>query len=381
MTAALTAQAGAVPGPVAQQETPTETPSPDEPVVPENETENETSTEDEPVTPENETPTEDGIGVPADNETDEANASLTFEDQESNGTTVTVSNVTLNQSGYVVIHDGSLANGETIDSVIGVSDYLPAGEHDNVTVTLFDVPGANYTSDGMQTSPTDDETANDTEPRLEGTQELTAMLHVESSVNQMGALQQEETNETPTEGEALTPETNETPTEGEALTPETGTETETPATAEQTPESDNQTMESDDQTAAAENQTMESDNQTAAAGNQTMDSDNRTDMAENQTFDFVETVSLLDPPVLVNDTPVTDTANVTVEDAEDNQTGTENGTATSTETENETTIGGETITETEDGTTSSTEDETETGTATPDEPGIAEGTESPTPAP
>ena len=300
VTAALTAQAGAVPGPVAQQETPTETPTPSptetEDGTPADETPaNETPTEDEPLTPEEDTPTEtpdDGVGVPTEDETTETEdpSSLTFEDQETNGTTVTVSDVTLNQSGYVVIHDDTLEDGATVDSVIGVSDYLPAGEYDNVTITLFDVPGANYTAEGDQVSAaTANETANDTEPSLEGNQELIAMLHVENSPGQT----------MPADNETMTP------TEG---TPTTG-------------------------------------------------ADNQTGATENQTFDFVQTVGLLDTPVLVNDTPVTDSANVTV--VED----TEAGTATPTE----------------DGTATPTEE----GTATPTEDGTpagpAEGTASPTP--
>ena len=325
VTAALTAQAGAVPGPVAQQETPTESPTPTETGTPAEETPTEdgtpaeetptetgtpaeeTPTEDEPLTPEEDTPTEtpdDGVGVSEDNETTETEdpSSLTFEDQESNGTTVTVSDVTLNQSGYVVIHDDTLEDGQTVDSVIGVSDYLPAGEYDNVTVTLFDVPGANYTAEGDQTSNvTVNETANDTEPSLTGNQELIAMLHVENSPGQA-------MDDGTDENQTMTP--TETPTEG-------GT-TETP------------TAGTDDQTAAS----------------------------ENQTFDFVETVGLLDTPVLVNETPVTDTANVTVvddTDANETATPTEDGTATPTE--------DGTATPTETGATTPTE-----GTATPTTP-------------
>ncbi|MBX0286558.1 hypothetical protein EGH22_09485 [Halomicroarcula sp. F28] len=313
VTAALTAQAGAVPGPIAQQETPTESPTPSPEETPTNETPtNETPTEDGPLTPENETPedetpedetpTEDGV-VPTDNETTEPAQSLTFEDQETNGTTVTVSNVTLTQPGYVAIHDETLEFSAT-DSVIGVSDYLPAGEYNNVTITLFDVPGANYTAEGAQTTApavnetgnetandTANETANDTEPSLQGAAELTAMLHVETDAERMmGA------NETPTPAE----ETPETPT----------------------PESDNQTMD-----------------------------------VEDPMFEFVESGSLLDPPVLVNDTPITDNATVTVvEDTDENETATptEDGTATPTE--------NETATPTEDGTATTTENETATPT-------------------
>ena len=328
MTAALTAQAGAVPGPVAQQETPTanETPT-EEPLTPTdgtpagetpaNETPANEPPADEPGAAENETPTEtpeEGVGVSEDNETTGNETtdgpSLTFEDQESNGTAVTVSNVTLDQPGYVVIHDDSLASGQAVDSVIGVSDYLPAGTYDNVTVTLFDVPGANYTEEGDQTAdPIANESANETDnettavadPSLEGTVELTAMLHSESSVDMM----------------------------------------------------------------AEDDQTMGAENQTPAEGMQTPTADNESMAGQNQTFDFVDSVGLLDPPVEVNGTAVTDTANVTVVEEDTNETGV-------TETETGTT------TETETGTTTETETGTTTGTETGTEPAPAEGTATPT---
>ncbi|MFC6728357.1 PGF-CTERM sorting domain-containing protein [Natronoarchaeum mannanilyticum] len=65
-------------------------------------------------------------------------ASVTFADQTSGGTTVTVDEVTLPDGGFVTIHDSSLADGETLGSVAGTSAYLEAGTHENVTVTLAD---------------------------------------------------------------------------------------------------------------------------------------------------------------------------------------------------------------------------------------------------
>jgi len=318
VTVALTAQAGAVPGPVAQQETPTESPVPspaeneteDEPLPSENET------EDEPLPGENET--EDEPLVPADgadNETENV-SSLTFDDQETNGTNLTVSNVTLTEPGYVVIHDNSLDQGETLDSVIGVSEYLPAGEYTDVNVTLFNVPGSNYTADGERVSEADaNATANDTEPSLNSSQQLTAMLHAENSP-------------TPTVA------ANES--------------------------ADNETMGADNETMGTDNETMGADNETMGTDNATMGADNETAESMNQTFDFVQTVGLLDTPILVNDTPVTDTANVTV--VEDDA---ENATAT-------------TETATEDEPALTTGNETEDGTGTPAEAGA--GDEAGTPA-
>ncbi|MEA5385769.1 BGTF surface domain-containing protein [Haloarculaceae archaeon H-GB11] len=58
-------------------------------------------------------------------------ASVTFDDQESDGDTVTVPSVTLSDGGFVAIHENN-ASGD----VIGSSDYLEAGTHSDVSITL-----------------------------------------------------------------------------------------------------------------------------------------------------------------------------------------------------------------------------------------------------
>jgi hypothetical protein len=94
-------------------------------------------------------------------------AAVTFDDQESDGTTVTIRNVSLPSPGYVAIHDSSLLEGNVVGSVIGVSGYLEPGTYENVTVTLFDVPGGEF-----------NETA------LTGDGVLIAMPHQETGDNQ-----------------------------------------------------------------------------------------------------------------------------------------------------------------------------------------------------
>jgi signal recognition particle receptor subunit beta len=96
----------------------------------------------------------------------ETTASVTFEDQTSDGTTVTVAEVTLPEDGYVAIHDSSLLDGEVVGSVIGVSEYREAGTYEDLNVTLFDVPGAEFNETEL--------TENDT---------LIAMPHEETSNN------------------------------------------------------------------------------------------------------------------------------------------------------------------------------------------------------
>jgi len=81
----------------------------------------------------------------ADNDTaDNDTATVEFSFQESDGTNVTVDEVTIPRDGYVAIHNDSLQDGNVVGSVIGVSEYLEAGQYENLTVELFDVPGADF---------------------------------------------------------------------------------------------------------------------------------------------------------------------------------------------------------------------------------------------
>lgn len=59
----------------------------------------------------------------------ETNASITFDEQPSNGSAVVVNETTLSEGGFVVIY---AENG----TVLGNSSYLEPGEHENVTVEL-----------------------------------------------------------------------------------------------------------------------------------------------------------------------------------------------------------------------------------------------------
>jgi len=84
-----------------------------------------------------------------DDEEDET-ASVSFEDQESDGTTVEVASATLPEGGFVTIHDSTLLDGEVTGSVIGVSEYLDAGDHEDVDVDLYEgVPGAEFDDDEL----------------------------------------------------------------------------------------------------------------------------------------------------------------------------------------------------------------------------------------
>src|SRR5699024_2002843 len=64
-------------------------------------------------------------------------ASIRFRDQFTNGSAVTVDSVTLPDGGFVVVHSESyLQGGDPLQSAIGLSAYLTAGTHQNVTVAL-----------------------------------------------------------------------------------------------------------------------------------------------------------------------------------------------------------------------------------------------------
>jgi hypothetical protein len=70
-------------------------------------------------------------------------ATVSFADQESDGTTVVVDEVFLSEGGFVTVHDATLAT-DPFSSVVGVSDHLDPGTHEDVVVTLFDVPGLTF---------------------------------------------------------------------------------------------------------------------------------------------------------------------------------------------------------------------------------------------
>ncbi|WP_435551638.1 DUF7282 domain-containing protein [Natrinema sp. CGMCC1.2065] len=65
----------------------------------------------------------------------EGTASIDFPDQESDGDAVTVDDVSLSEGGFVAVYDGVAVDTDP-DAIVGVSSYLEAGDHENVTVDL-----------------------------------------------------------------------------------------------------------------------------------------------------------------------------------------------------------------------------------------------------
>ncbi|WP_254544013.1 DUF7282 domain-containing protein [Halomarina pelagica] len=91
-------------------------------------------------------------------------AGVEFTNQFSGGRSVVVDEVVLSAGGFVAIHDLSLLDGKVLESVVGVTEFLEAGEHHEVRATLFDVKGADFETD-----------------RLEASQPLIAMPHLDTN--------------------------------------------------------------------------------------------------------------------------------------------------------------------------------------------------------
>jgi PGF-CTERM protein len=63
-------------------------------------------------------------------------ATVSFSEQVSEGEYVTVDRVELAEPGFVTVHDSSLLDGETFESVRGTSEYLEAGVYENLRIQL-----------------------------------------------------------------------------------------------------------------------------------------------------------------------------------------------------------------------------------------------------
>ncbi|QLD84448.1 PGF-CTERM sorting domain-containing protein [Natronomonas halophila] len=71
-------------------------------------------------------------------------AEVSISDQTTDGSTVTVDSASLSHGGFVTIHDGSVLDGAVFDSVRGTSEYLEAGQHSDIEVSL----DSSYEEDG-----------------------------------------------------------------------------------------------------------------------------------------------------------------------------------------------------------------------------------------
>lgn len=73
------------------------------------------------------------------------NATVSFSNQTTNGSTVTVQSVTLSEPGFVTLHTSSYADDFVgpNESMIAVSQRLSAGTHQNVTIDVSNAPPGN----------------------------------------------------------------------------------------------------------------------------------------------------------------------------------------------------------------------------------------------
>ncbi|RDZ34987.1 MULTISPECIES: hypothetical protein [unclassified Haloferax] len=300
------------------------------------------------------------VGEQPEPEPEEPTATLRFDDQESDGTNVTVASANLSDGGYIAILD---ENG----SVVGATDYLDSGPQENVTVSLL-------------------------EP-LNESANLTAQAHLDTNGNQtLDFLTSNGTEDGPYT-------MNDTPVTDDAVV--TVSEEPTNGTDEPTA-----TLQFDDQESDGSNVTVTSanlsdggyiaildENGSVVGATDYLDSgpqENVTvplleplsenesvnltaqahlDTNDNQTLDFLTSNGTEDGPYTVNGTPVTDDAVVTIGE----EPTTEEPTTTD-EPETTTTDEPETTTTDDDTETTTTDDDTET--APPTETPIHNETES-----
>jgi hypothetical protein len=191
-------------------------------------------------------------GEPTPEPSPDGEAAVTFEDQESDGETVTVANATLPEGGFVVIHDATLLDGDAVGSVVGVSDYLAPGEASDINVSLnetltesqtliamphLDDP-TNFQYDFVTSNGTEDPpyTVNETAV----TDDANITVEGEPATETPGEETETPGEETETPGEETDTPAEETETPGEeTLTP--GEETDTPAEETDTPAEETET--------------------------------------------------------------------------------------------------------------------------------------------
>ena len=157
------------------------------------------------------------------------NTSVTFKNQSSNGSAVTVAEANLTDGGFVVIHTAELLNGSVLDSVVGVSEYQEPGANENVTVELDEPVSDSQTLLAVAYQDTNDDQQFDF---VETTGEQDGAYTEENQVVVDDAfVTVEEEPATPTETTTTPTETTEIPTTETPTTPETPTTTTTPTWA------------------------------------------------------------------------------------------------------------------------------------------------------
>ena len=91
------------------------------------------------------TATPSGSDIVSGQSTSADEPTITFANQTSNGSTVTIQNATLPEGGFIAIHDSEYLSSSPADlTVLATSDYLSPGQHQNVTINISNAPPGNY---------------------------------------------------------------------------------------------------------------------------------------------------------------------------------------------------------------------------------------------
>ncbi|MGB9952924.1 DUF7282 domain-containing protein [Haloarcula marismortui] len=162
--------------------------------------------------------------------TDAATATVNINDQESDGSEVVVDSAQLSEGGFIVIHDSTLLDGEVEGSVVGNSEYLEAGSHEDITITLDEPMDEDFTAIAMPHLDTNGNEAYDF-PGADGPYTANGSAVTDSANVTVGT---EETETEPPETETEPPETETEPPETETEPMDTETEA-TETTAEEGP--------------------------------------------------------------------------------------------------------------------------------------------------
>ena len=135
--------------------------------------------------------------------TDAATASVSISDQESDGSEVVVDSAQLSAGGFIAVHAGN-ASGD----VVGSSEYLEAGSHEDITITLDEPMDEDFTAVAMPHLDTNGNEAYDF-PGADGPYTANGSAVTDSANVTVGTEEEPTATEEPTETETEPPETEE----------------------------------------------------------------------------------------------------------------------------------------------------------------------------
>ncbi|KAA9410233.1 PGF-CTERM sorting domain-containing protein [Haloarcula hispanica] len=168
----------------------------------------------------------DQIGDEEDGQiTDAETATVSINDQESDGSEVVIDSAQLSDGGFIAVHAGN-ASGD----VVGNSEYLDAGSHEDITITLDEPMDEDFTAVAMPHLDTNGNEAYDF-PGADGPYTANGSAVTDSANVTVGAEEPTDTPEEPTDTPEEPTDTPEEPTD----TPEEPTDTATETTEAEGP--------------------------------------------------------------------------------------------------------------------------------------------------